>query len=231
MLVCRAGTITHILQVGTPTLWEVPQATQWAQHTHHQDSGLLATWQLPAICPDQRLLREVRTKPNKRLPLGNFLKVETVTFFSFNTPPFILDPIFSSNSIRTISLFFPQPLQYLSFSPRPDPAQHIPTYPDSTNLYSPSITLSSRTPVCPRLPSSTSAQITHPQKCSVLSSSQWTCPSPMAPSNWSSHNTPVTGCHISLCSHAVWHQEPCLHHVGSLGKEQYAYSRHHCVLY
>lgn len=156
MHVCQAGTIIHISQVGKPTLWEVTQATQWAQHAHPQDSGLLATWQLPAIRPDQRLLRQVRKKTNKRLSLDNFLKVEIVTFFSFN-PPFILDPIFSSNSIRTISLFFPQPLQYLSSSPCPDPAQHIPTYPDSTNLYSPSITLSSRTPICPRLPSSTSA--------------------------------------------------------------------------
>lgn len=86
MHVCQAGTIIHISQVGKPTLWEVTQATQWAQHAHPQDSGLLATWQLPAIRPDQRLLRQVRKKTNKRLSLDNFLKVEIVTFFSFNPP-------------------------------------------------------------------------------------------------------------------------------------------------
>lgn len=68
--------------------------------------------------------KKKKKKTNQRLSLGNFLKVEIVTFFSFDLP-FICDPPFYTSHITVIpaslaiSLFLSLSHSYLPYQPRP----------------------------------------------------------------------------------------------------------------
>lgn len=66
--------------------------------------------------------KKKKKKTNQRLSLGNFLKVEIVTFFSFELP-FICDPPFYTSHITVIpaSLAISLSLShsYLPYQPRP----------------------------------------------------------------------------------------------------------------
>lgn len=104
-------------------------------------------WQLPATPADKRLLQVARKKLIKACPLVIYCNWKLSLFLS--TSSFFLDPIFSSNSIRTISSLFPQPLQYLSLQLSPDSVHSF--YPHSTDLYCASIMRFSRIPICPSL--------------------------------------------------------------------------------